>query len=165
MRKIIIVFFFLSFILFSQDKKEVHAVRIENPPKIDGVLDEDYWFDVKPAKNFIMLEPYNGKSERSSEKSEVIILYDDEALYIGAKLYDARSYEILKEFGPRDNKDKNADIFEVWLNPFNDGINQFNFGVTAAGVQFDGIFNGQNLDMNWDAIWQSATNQVDVIYL
>ena len=39
----------------------------------------------------------------------------------------------------------NADMFEIWLNPFNDGLNQFNFGVTAAELQFDGIFNGQSL--------------------
>ena len=104
MKKKIIVLFFLSFVLFSQDRKEVSAIRIENPPKIDGILDEDYWYDVKPAQNFLMLEPYNGKSERSNEKTEVIILYDNEALYIGAKLFDSRSYEILKELGPRDEK-------------------------------------------------------------
>ena len=96
MKKIIIVFFFLSLVLFSQERKEVSAVRITSPPKIDGILNEDYWYDIKPAQNFLMLEPYNGKSERSTEKTEVIILYDDEALYIGAKLYDSRSHEILK---------------------------------------------------------------------
>ena len=155
MKKIILVFFLLSVVLFSQDRKELSATRISLPPKIDGILDEDYWYDSKSAQNFLMLEPYNGKSERSTEKTEVIVLYDNEALYIGAKLFDSRSYEILKEFGPRDEKNKNADMFEIWLNPFNDGLNQFNFGVTAAGVQFDGIFNGQNLDMNWDAVWES----------
>jgi len=159
MNKIIIVFFFLSLILFSQDRKEVSAVRITSPPKIDGILNEDYWYDTKPAQNFLMLEPYNGKSERSTEKTEVIILYDDEALYIGAKLYDYRSHEILKEFGPRDSRNKNTDMFEIWLNPFNDGLNQFNFGVTAAGIQFDGIFNGEYLDENWDAIWESEISQ------
>ena len=159
MQKRIIVFFLLSFFLFSQDRKEVSAVRIDTPPKIDGILDEDYWYDVKPAKDFLMLEPYNGKIERPTEKTEVIILYDDEALYIGAKLYDLRAYEILKEFGPRDERNKNADMFEIWLNPFNDGLNQFNFGVTAAGVQFDAIFNGQNLDTSWDAIWESEISQ------
>ena len=159
MKKKFIVLFFLSFVLFSQDRKEVSAIRIENPPKIDGILDEDYWHDVKPAQNFLMIEPYNGKSERSNEKTEVIILYDNEAIYFGAKLYDSRSYEILKEFGPRDERNKNTDMFEIWLNPFNDGLNQFNFGVTAAGVQFDAIFNGKNLDTNWDAIWQSEISQ------
>ena len=159
MKKIIIVFFLLSFVLFSQDRKEISAVRIDSPPKIDGILDEDYWYDVKAAKDFLMLEPYNGKSERPTEKTEVIILYDNEALYIGAKLYDLRAYEILKEFGPRDERNKNADMFEIWLNPFNDGLNQFNFGVTAAGVQFDAIFNGQNLDTSWDAIWESEISQ------
>ena len=155
MKKVILLFFMTSFILCSQNKKVVSAQRIQNPPKIDGVLDENIWKNLNPAKEFIMTEPYNGKLERITEKSEVFILYDDNAIYFGAKLHDENGHLILEEFGSRDNKNKNADMFEIWLNPFNDGINQFNFGVTAAGVQFDGIFNGQSLDMNWNAVWES----------
>ncbi len=148
-----------SFILCSQNKKVINAERIQNPPKIDGDLNEEFWNDIKPAKEFIMIEPYNGKLERITEKTEVFIVYDDDAIYFGAKLYDKNAHLILEEFGARDNKNKNTDIFEIWINPFNDGINQFNFGVTAAGVQFDGIFNGQSLDMNWDAVWESAISK------
>lgn len=155
MKKVILLFFMTSFILYSQNKKVVSAKRIKNPPKIDGILNENIWNDLNPAKEFIMTEPYNGKLERITEKSEVFIAYDDNAIYFGAKLYDKNAHLILEEFGARDDKNKNADMFEIWLNPFNDGINQFNFGVTAAGVQFDGIFNGQSLDMNWDAVWES----------
>ena len=141
--------------MFSQNKKEVSAYRIQTPPKIDGVLDEKLWDNLSPAKEFIMTEPYNGKLERITEKTEVLIAYDDNAIYFGVKLFDKNAHLILEEFGARDDKNKNADMFEIWLNPFNDGINQFNFGVTAAGVQFDGIFNGQSLDMNWNSVWQS----------
>ncbi len=144
-----------SSILYSQNKKIVTAERINTQPKIDGILDEDFWGLIKPAKEFIMLEPYNGKLERITEKTEVLIAYDNNAIYFGVKLYDKNVHLILEEFGSRDDKNKNADMFEIWLNPFNDGINQFNFGVTAAGIQFDGIFNGQSLDMNWDAVWES----------
>ena len=144
-----------SSILYSQNKKIVTAERINTQPKIDGILDEDFWSLIKPAKEFIMLEPYNGKLERITEKTEVLIAYDNNAIYFGVKLYDKNAHLILEEFGSRDDKNKNADMFEIWLNPFNDGINQFNFGVTAAGIQFDGIFNGQSLDMNWDAVWES----------
>ena len=155
MKKVILLFFMTSLILYSQNKKVVSAQRIKSPPKIDGILDENIWNNLNPAKEFIMTEPYNGKLERITEKSEVYIVYDDNAIYFGAKLYDQNAHLILEEFGARDDKNKNADMFEIWLNPFNDGINQFNFGVTAAGVQFDGIFNGQSLDMNWDAVWES----------
>ena len=155
MKKVILLFFIMTFILFSQNKKEVSAYRIQNPPKIDGVLDEKLWDNLSPAKEFIMTEPYNGKLERITEKTEVLIAYDDNAIYFGVKLFDKNAHLILEEFGARDDKNKNADMFEIWLNPFNDGLNQFNFGVTAAGVQFDGIFNGQSLDMNWNSVWQS----------
>jgi len=159
MKKVILLFFMTSFILYSQNKKVISAKRIQNPPKIDGFLNDIIWDGIKSAKEFIMIEPYNGKLERITEKSEVLIAYDDNAIYFGAKLYDKNAHLILNEFGERDNKNKNADIFEIWLNPFNDGINQFNFGVTAAGVQFDGIFNGQALDMNWDAVWESEISK------
>ena len=159
MKKVILLFFMTSFILYSQNKKVINAERIQNPPKIDGVLNEELWNGIKPAKEFIMIEPYNGKLERITEKTEVLIVYDNDAIYFGVKLYDKNAHLILEEFGARDNKEKNTDIFEIWINPFNDGINQFNFGVTAAGVQFDGIFNGQSLDMNWDAVWESAISK------
>ncbi len=155
MKKVILLFFMTSFILCSQNKKVVSAKRIQNPPKIDGILNENIWKNLNPAKEFIMTEPYNGKLERIKEKTEVYILYDNNAIYFGVKLFDENAHLILEELGARDDKNKNADMFEIWLNPFNDGINQFNFGVTAAGVQFDGIFNGQSLDMNWDAVWES----------
>ena len=96
MKKVILLFFMTSFILYSQNKKEVIAKRILTTPKIDGILNEECWFDVKPAQDFVMLEPYNGKIERSSERTEVVIVYDDNALYIGAKLYDQNSHLILE---------------------------------------------------------------------
>ena len=155
MRKVILLFFLYNIILYSQNKKSVTAHRINTQPKIDGNLEESFWNSTEPAKEFIMIEPYNGKLERITEKTEVHIVYDDNAIYLGAKLFDQNAHLILEEFGSRDDKNKNTDVFEIWLNPFNDGINQFNFGVTAAGIQFDGIFNGEKLDMNWDAVWES----------
>ena len=155
MRKVILLFFLCTTILYSQNKKYVTANRINIQPKIDGNLEEIFWNSTEPAKEFIMIEPYNGKLERITEKTEVHIVYDDNAIYLGAKLFDQNAHLILEEFGSRDDKNKNTDVFEIWLNPFNDGINQFNFGVTAAGIQFDGIFNGEKLDMNWDAVWES----------
>ena len=93
MKKVILLFFIMSFILFSQNKKEVSAYRIQTPPKIDGVLDEKLWDNLSPAKEFIMTEPYNGKLERITEKTEVLIAYDDNAIYFGVKLFRKYIYK------------------------------------------------------------------------
>ena len=95
MKKVILLFFMTSFILCSQNKKLIKAERINNPPKIDGVLNEIFWKDIEPAKEFIMIEPYNGKVERITEKTEVLIAYDDNAIYFGVKLYDQNAHLIL----------------------------------------------------------------------
>ena len=64
---------------------------------------------------------------------------------------------ILKELGPRDDDRRSTDMFGIFLNPFNDGINEFSFLVTAAGVQIDKRIilttNGYEEDSDWDAIW------------
>ena len=64
---------------------------------------------------------------------------------------------IMTELGPRDSEGKSADMFGIFLNPFNDGINEFGF-MTAAGrlTREDLTTNGYMDDVNWDAVWESA---------
>ena len=111
MRKVILLFFLCNICLYSQNKKYVTAKRINTQPKIDGNLEESFWNSTEPAKEFIMIEPYNGKLERITEKTEVHIVYDDNAIYLGAKLFDQNAHLILEEFSSRDDKNKNTDIF------------------------------------------------------
>ena len=155
-------------ILFAQnEKKEVFAKRIHAEVVIDGKLNESFWADIIPAKDFRMIEPINGKIERSHQKTKVKFAYDDSGLYIGAILNDKNAgYDdpnmigIMKELGARDEEGKSTDVFGIFLNPFNDGINEFGFLVTAAGVQIDKRIilttNGYTEDVNWDAVWESA---------
>ena len=142
--KVLLFFYILfPFILLSQvDKKEVYAKRINEKVIIDGKLNELFWNDILPAKDFQMIQPINGKFERSSQKTEVKFAYDDQAIYIGATLNDyGAGYDnnqigpgIMRQLGPRDVEGKSVDLFGIFLNPFNDGINEFSFLVSAAGV-------------------------------
>ena len=145
MRYFILYTLFFPFILCSQnEKKEVYAKRINNKVIIDGKLNELFWEEISPARNFTMLEPINGKIERASQKTEVKFGYDNNSVYIGAHLNDKNAgYDdpnmpgIMRELSARDEQGKSVDIFGIFLNPFNDGINEFAFLVTAAGVQID----------------------------
>ena len=170
MRYFLIYTLFFPFLLIGQNKqKEVVAARINSNVIIDGKLNEFFWENIKPAKNFQMMEPINGKIERAHQKTEVKFAYDNNAFYIGARLNDKNAgYDdpnivgILKQLGARDDQGKTTDVFGIFLNPFNDGINEFAFLVTAAGVQIDKRIilttDGYLEDINWDAVWESAVS-------
>jgi len=146
--------------LFSQNpKKQVKAVRIEQAPVIDGLLNEGVWQAAQPATDFIQYDPYNGPD--ATERTEVKILYDNVALYIGAMMYDISPDSILTELGFRDSDNLNADFFSVDISTFNDGLNSVAFMVTASGVQLDAKVYNDDDDDDWNAVWQSEVKIVD----
>jgi hypothetical protein len=147
-------FLLLSVVGFSQ-KKTLQTKFILEKIEIDGKLDESIWQSASIAKDFIMFEPDNGKPIPENKKTEVKVLYDNEAIYIGAILYDENPEKILKEITQRDNFGT-SDLFGVFINGFNDGQQDFQFFVNAADGQADCIAtdtNGQ--DYSWDAVWKS----------
>ncbi len=155
----IIIQIIISVSLFSQEnKKKLEITRTEIAPKIDGNLDDQSWKNAAIAKEFVQFVPYNGKP--ATEKTEVRVLYDDDAIYIGAMLYDNNPDSIFTTLTKRDaGFEVDADMFMVGISTFNDGINSSMFLVTAAGVQSDikGTTGGMD-DPNWDAVWESAVN-------
>ncbi|OFY25042.1 MAG: hypothetical protein A2W98_06950 [Bacteroidetes bacterium GWF2_33_38] len=147
-----IIFALCVFNAFSQ-QKQLEAFRINTHIKIDGILDESEWDNAKSAQDFIQYAPFNGKP--ASQHTEVKILYDNNAIYVGAYLYDTSPDSILKELCKRDDSDANTDNFSIDITPFDDGINAFSFKITAAGVQIDEKFSANGSDENWNAVWQS----------
>jgi len=153
MRKLLLLFFCLNTALsFSQEKRKLAAQRVALAPKIDGVLDDSCWQNAETAKDFIQNTPHPGRP--SAFKSEVKIIYDDIAIYVGAQLYDGHPDSILHELSQRDNE-ANAEAFGVFFDTYNDDINAYGFFVTAAGVQLDARYSSLNQDLNWNAVWQS----------
>ncbi len=134
-------------------KKHIGAVRAAIAPRIDGVLDDTVWLTAPPATGFTQIEPYNGRP--ASQPSVVCFVYDDDALYIGAMLYDSAPDSILKEMTVRDET-ANCDYFGVRIDPYNDALVSYGFAVTAAGVQIDIKNADGDDDYSWDAVWTSA---------
>lgn len=128
------------------------AVRVSESPRIDGVLDDEAWKMAEPATDFFQRAPKPGEPGR--QKSEVRIVYDNVAVYIGAMLYDTNADSILHELSQRDNE-ANADLFGLILDTYNDDINGYGFFTTAAGVQIDARYSAEGQDFNWNAVWQS----------
>ncbi len=156
---LIIAFLFVLSGITAQEiqisKKELTATRIQEKITIDGIFDEAVWEQAEKAKDFVMFRPGTGDKEPIDQKTEVSILYDNEAIYVAARLYDANPGLISKELSERDNLG-NADFFVLIINPNNDGQNEFEFFVTAAGVQMDAQVSPSNgEDFNWSEVWFS----------
>jgi hypothetical protein len=153
------VFFLLATLTAMADApREMYALRTKEPIKIDGILDEQSWKLIEPANNFIQNFVMPGMP--CSQPTEVRLLYDDEALYVGAILFDVSKDSILRELGRRDTEG-NTDAFGIAIDTYGDGINAFGFYVTAAGVQIDARYSANGRDVGWNAVWESRVRLYD----
>src|SRR5260221_11718443 len=86
---LLLLFSFLTCSVFSQAPvKKVVAIKTTSPPKIDGLLDDEAWKNAPIATDFVELSPNAGLHETQENRTEVKILYDDDAIYIGARMYE-----------------------------------------------------------------------------
>jgi hypothetical protein len=139
----------------SCQKKTLFAKPTTESVIIDGKTNEIGWkTDTEVATDFIMFEPDNGKLISKDKKTEVKVLYDNDAIYISAILYDDQPNKIQREITNRDVFGV-SDHFSVSINGFNDGQQDFRFYVSAANVQMDCLATEGNEDFTWDAIWES----------
>ena len=155
----LLLLIFLKSDVLSQ-QQSVQAVKTTKAPKIDGNLSDEVWNKAPVLTNFIQNFPTFGLP--ISQKTEVRILYDNAAIYVGAYLYDNPSL-IRKQITARDGESQSdVDYFSVFFDTYNDHQNGFQFLVTTANVQTDarlsptsgGDFNSFG-DKTWDAVWES----------
>lgn len=132
------------------------AVRIDKHVEIDGKLDESVWQRAFVDTNFTQNFPDEAKPP--TERTELRILYDDDAIYIGIRCYDSRPNEIVARLTRRD-RDIESDKVTVDVSSKNDHATAFHFQVNAAGVQVDGTrFNDTDSSTDWDGVWFSGTS-------
>lgn len=143
--------------------KNTRAIKISQTIRIDGSLDETIWKSAPVATDFITNSPVYGKP--ASKRTEVRVMYDNTALYIGAYIYDDPSL-IRKQFTPRDQQQQaDVDYFSVFLDTYKDRQNAFQFLVTSRNVQSDARVSPQAEtgygvygDVSWDAVWDSRVS-------
>jgi hypothetical protein len=154
----ILLISFVTFSLFAtvNPDKKLKAFRISQAIEIDGKLSEDAWTKAERAFGFVQNEPIPGMPAMFD--TETYFLYDNNAVYIGARMKDPESNKILKELSLRDQTG-NADNFTVFFDTYKSGLNGFLFVVTASGVQFDAVVTNNDEDVNWNAIWESSVSQ------
>ncbi len=158
-----LIFSLITLPLISQknphSRKTYITHRIENPPKIDGILNDAVWEKAPAAKDFVMVEPGDGDPIPDSHATRVKFLYDDQAVYVAAFMEESHPEKIMKQFTQRDNLEQ-SEFFLMDINTYDDGENQTRFIVTAAGTQADARISGSNNeDYSYNVVWESAISE------
>ena len=135
------------------------AVRLTAPVSVDGVLSEEVWHNAYGVTDFKMRDPNEGAPP--SQRTEVRVAYDDDAIYVGARCYDAHPESLLVRLSRRDVSVP-ADRFALYLDPYHDKRTGYYFLVNAAGTMFDGTLSNDGWEDNsWDGVWDAKTKVDD----
>ena len=157
-----------------RERYSIPAIRVDQPPKIDGVLDDEVWKKAPLVEEFTQQEPREGAA--ASERTEVRVLYDGKTLHIGVHAFDVQPSAIVATEMRRDSdRLLDEDNFEVILDTFNDSRNGYMFVTTPLGAKLEqqiseegegnnrlgfGLVNS-NINKNWDGIWDVAARITD----
>lgn len=141
------------------------ATRASTAFAIDGRLTEAAWAKATVIRGFTQLDPDEGAP--ATQATEVRILYDDEALYVGAMLKDTRPVSL--RLARRDATFTDSDVFAIALDSYHDHQTAFRFVLNASGVKRDEILSstggggggGGGGDTSWDPVWEGATSVSD----
>src|SRR5512132_1351260 len=136
------------------------AVRRTDPIVLDAKLDEAAWTAAQPITDFKQVDPNEGKP--ASQRTEVRFVYDNDALYIGAKLYDSAGGQGVTTRLVRRDASFDSDFFEVVIDGYHDHLSRAFFDLNPSGSKNDYIGIGTSCcDNSWDPIWEAATH-IDV---
>ena len=135
---------------------KIHAIRLQESVNLDGRLDEAVWQNGYGVSRFVQRDPVENVDP--TEQTTVHVAYDDEALYVGARLHDSSPDSIVAQLGRRDAS-LNADLFVFFVDPYFDKRTGYYFGLNAGGTQYDGIlYNDEWDDNSWDGVWEGRVS-------
>lgn len=131
------------------------AARARGGISLDGRLTEEAWAIAPVIGDFVQRDPDEG--EPATERTEVRLVYDDDALWVGARLHDHQANGIVRRLSRRDS-DSTADLFCVYLDPHHDHKTGVLLRVSADGSLADSwLSNDFGRDSSWDGVWDART--------
>jgi hypothetical protein len=140
----------------SASRRVAEATRRNGPIAIDGKLDEAAWALAKPTSGFLQSYPTPGG--QPVDPTEVRILYDDQALYVGIRMHDAHPDSIAAQLARRDASGIYSDWVHLIIDSYRDRRTAFRFSVNPKGVKKDVYTSDDGAeDANWDAVWDVGT--------
>jgi hypothetical protein len=144
----------------SGSPKQATAARVaDGSITLDGRLVESAWESAGVVSDFVQKEPDEGAAP--SERTEVRFVYDDDALYIGARMSKRPGSLIQASMARRDRVEQSEHIL-IAFDTFLDRRTAYVFGVTAQGVRVDRYHARDEetaFDETYDMVWEAKTTR------
>jgi hypothetical protein len=145
-----------------QDGATMRAYRVDAPLDIDGVLDEDFYASIAPIDQFVQSVPV--EDGEPSERTEIWFGFDDDNVYVGAKIYDSAGPDgwVANEMRRDAAQLRSNDHIGVFFDTFYDRRNALAFSATAIGGFSDfQITNEGNPNLDWNPVWETRSALID----
>jgi len=134
------------------DEKRLTISRTETAPVLDGVLDDAVWAQVAPIDDFHQYDPID--HGEPSERTLVYLAYDEDNLYVAAKMWDSEPDQIRSRQLAQGGSARWDDGFGIYLDPFNNKRTGYMFQTNPNGVRTEGAFEtATRLNRDWEDIW------------
>ena len=147
----------------AEGRATIRAVRVREPMRIDGVLDEAHYRDVPSISDFIQIEPNAGQI--ATEKTEVWLSFDDNNLYVTFRAWDSRMDQLVAREMRRDNAQGiflGSDLVGVGIDPMFSRRNSVVLFTTPIGARLDGeITNERQFSGDWNPVWNVRAGRFD----
>ncbi len=138
------------------EAKRFRAVRVTSAPVLDGLLDDEVWQQAEVVTDFHQTRP--GDQTPTSELTELYVIYTEDALYIGARMYDSDPELIAAPTIRHGQGLPYDDRLVIILDPFNQGRAGYRFETNLNGVRHDALYTTPtSFSMDWNTIWETAT--------
>ena len=143
-------------------RRAIEAHRIPDGQRVilDGRFDEPFWANAVPSGDFVQIDPANGQAP--TERTEVRIAYDADALYIAVTCYDSDpdgwiAYQMRRDEGlPSDDKIR-------WtIDTFLDARSGYFFEMNPLGHMADALMGGSGQNRAWDGIWNARAHRSEI---
>jgi hypothetical protein len=138
--------------------KQVTATRVPaSSVRVDGSLDDSVWARARWINDFVQKMPHEGAAP--SDSMRIAIVYDDAAVYVGARMYSRAPARIQAPLSRRDNTAQ-AEHLWVSFDTYHDHRTAYSFGVTASGVRMDWYHSHDNeydIDVSFDPVWEARS--------
>ena len=140
----------------------VRAIRLAQPLRLDGALDEAIYTSVPPISDFIQVEPEEGAP--ATEKTEVWVSFDDDYVYISFRCFETEPTRVVANEMRRDGNNlwQGNDVVGFVFDTFYDRRNAFQFIVSPIGGRMDGqITNERQWNGDWNPVWEAKAGHFE----
>lgn len=136
----------------TSNQKTVSIVRTDTPPTLDGALSDVAWRGAAVIDDLHQYDPVDHGVP--TELTALYLVYDDDNLYVGARMYDSEPQRITARQMVLGQPMEGDDSIGIYLDPFNSQRTGYVFQVNPNGNRVDGVFEtSTEINRDWDGIW------------